>query len=63
MDHGQRFYVVLIVLFPPAQARAPPKPLNSEPVPEGEKNDWIDGINSDITRGEKKKTKKTKKVQ
>jgi len=45
------------------EARAPPKPLNSEPVPEGEKNDWIDGINSDITRGEKKKTKKTKKVQ
>ena len=25
------------------EARAPPKPLNSEPVPEGETNDWIDG--------------------
>jgi hypothetical protein len=45
------------------QARAPPKPLNSAPVPDGQKNDWIDGINSDIAAGDKKKAKKTRKVQ
>jgi hypothetical protein len=46
-----------------AQARAPPKPLNSAPVPEGQKNDWIDGINADTTGADKKKPKKTRKVQ
>jgi len=45
------------------EARAPPKALNSEPVPEGEKNEWIEGINSDVGGEKKKAVKKTKKVQ
>ncbi|EOD17773.1 hypothetical protein EMIHUDRAFT_451313, partial [Emiliania huxleyi CCMP1516] len=45
------------------EARAPPKPLNSEPVPEGETNDWIDGINADVGTDKPKSVKKrTKKA-